>query len=266
MKKIVFIICMLFTVHTVFAYPGRSVFTLSRAIEYALNNSPLIRQAKNEMDIGDYRVRSAKARRLPRLDLLSGMTHSRYPSPVTPISGSPLEGSGFPEFDDTIYDFGVSLTLPLYRGGILERTITIEKIRRSAAKDMYDMSRQELIYNITTVFDKILQLEKLLLASNASVRQLEAHRQNVELFLQAGTVPRVELLKTDTELAHAKQNALMVKNNIESSYELLKALMGFDDMNQEISVADSKGSSGYTRPLMSPYSRPCRRGLITGPS
>lgn len=240
MKKIVFIICMLFAVRTVFADTGISVFTLSQAIDYALQNSPLIRQAKSDMDIGDYRVRTAKAGRLPKLDLISGVTHSRYQSPVTPISGSPLEGSGFPEFDDTIYDFGLSFTLPLYRGGILERTIIIEKIRRSVAKDMYDMSRQELIYNITSVFDKILQLEKLLLASNASVRQLEAHKQNVELFLQAGTVPRVELLKTNTELAHARQNAFMVKNNIESSYELLKVLIGFDDVKQEISVVDSR--------------------------
>ena len=239
MKKIAFIICMLFSLDAALAVAGRSFFTLSETVDYGLKNSPLIRQAKSDMDIGDYRVRTAKAGRLPKLSLLSGVTHSRYQSPVTPISGSPLEGSGFPEFDDTIYDFGLSFTLPLYRGGILERTITIEKIRRSVAKDMYDMSRQELIYNITTVFDKILQLEKLLLASDASVRQLEAHKQNVELFLRAGTVPRVELLKTDTELAHARQNALLVKNNIESSYELLKALMGFDDMKQEISVADS---------------------------
>lgn len=240
MKKIVFIICMLFPANIVFADTGTTVFTLSQAIDYALQNSPHIRQVKSDMDIGDYRVKAAQAGRLPEINFISGVTHSRYATAVTPITGSPLEGSGFPEFDDTIYDFGLSFTLPLYRGGILERTIAIEKIRRSAAKDMYDMSRQELIYNITTVFDKILQLDKLLSASNASVGQLQQHKHNVELFLQAGTVPQVELLKTDTELAHARLNALLVKNNIESSYELLKALMGFDDMDREISLADSR--------------------------
>jgi len=239
MKKIAFIICMLFPMLPAFADTGKTAFTLSEAVDYGLKNSPIIRQAKSDMELGDYRIDSAKAARLPRLDLLSSVTHSRYPSPVTPISGSPLAGSGFPEFDDTIYDVGLSFTLPLYKGGIIERTITIEKIRRSVAQDMYDMSRQELIYNITTVFDKIRQLEKLLSASQATVRQLGAHKRNVELFLQAGTVPRVELLKTDAELAHARQNEIMVKNNIESSYELLKALMGFDDTDREISVADS---------------------------
>jgi len=247
MKKIVFIICMLFTANIVVADTGTTVFTLSQAIDYALRNSPHIRLAKSDMDIGDYRVKAAQAGRLPEINFTSGVTHSRYPTAVTPITGSPLEGSGFPEFDDTIYDFGMSFTLPLYRGGMIERQITIEEIRRSAAKDMYDMSRQELIYNITNVFDKILQLEKLLSASNASVSQLKEHRHNVELFLRAGTVPQVELLKTETELAHARQNALLVKNNIESSYELLKTLMGFDDMDRGISLADS-GNLHWTYP------------------
>lgn len=98
---------------------------------------------------------------------------------------------------------------------------------------MLRMNKQELIYNLTSVYYKIYQLEKLLEATKASVRQLEAHKRNVELFLKAGTVPKVELLKTEVELAHAKQNVLAVKNSLESAYELLKTLMGIEDTNKK---------------------------------
>lgn len=240
MTKITLIICMLFPLHTAVAATGTSVFTLSEVIDYGLKNSPLVRQAKNDMDIGDYSIAIAKAERMPDINFLSGVTHSRYPSAVTPISGSPLEGSDFPDFDDTIYDFGLSFTLSLYKGGRLQRQITIEEMKRSAAEDRYALNRQELIYNVTSVFNKILQLEKLSRANEATVQQLEEHKQNVELFLRTGTVPMIELLRTETELAHARQADMIVKNSIESSYELLKVLMGFDEADKEISVLDNR--------------------------
>lgn len=62
---------------------------------------------------------------MPRLDFNGGATRYRYASPITPISGSPLEGADFPKFDKSIYDFGVSFTLPIYRGGRLDAGVTI---------------------------------------------------------------------------------------------------------------------------------------------
>lgn len=242
MKQALIILCVLVvSVRAVLASQDSSFFSLSEVTEYALQHNPEVIKAQSDLDIGDFNVAIARAERLPTIDLLSNATHSRFQSPITPITGSPLEGSGFPEFDDTIYDFGLSFTLPIYRGGALPRQLTIEKMKKSAAEDRYALNRQELIYNVTSVFNKILQLEKLSGANEAAVRQLEAHKQNVELFLQAGTVPNVELLKTEAELAHARQAAIMVKNSIESSYELLKMLMGFDELDKEISVLDNRG-------------------------
>lgn len=207
---------------------NKSSFTLSEAIEFALKNNPGFIRSGKDVEIETYGISEAKANKMPRLDFNSGVTMYRYSSPITPISGSPLKGSGFPEFDRNIYDFGVSFMLPLYRGGRLDTGVTIAEIKKSIADDMLRMSKQELIYNLTNVYYKIYQLEKLLEATEASVKQLEAHKKNVELFLQAGTMPKVELLKTEVELAHAKQNAIVVKNSLESAYELLKTLMGME--------------------------------------
>lgn len=214
----------------------KTSYTLSEVIEFALKNNPKIIQSGKDVEIGTYGISEAKANKMPLLDFNGGVTRYRYASPITPISGSPLNGSGFPEFDSNIYDFGVSFILPLYRGGRLDAGVTIAEIKKSIADDMFRMSRQELIYNLTNVYYKIYQLEKLLEANEASVRQLETHKKNVEFLLQVGTVPKVELLKTEVELAHAKQNAIVVRNGIESLYELLKTLMGIEDINRKISI------------------------------
>lgn len=236
-KLMIFILLLLLFMSSIaYAEINRTSYTLSDAIEFALKNNPRIIQSSKDVEIGTYWISEAKANKMPRLDFNGGVTRYRYASPITPISGSPLKGSGFPEFDSNIYDFGVSFILPLYRGGRLNAGVTIAEIKKSIAEDMFRMSKQDLIYNLTNVYYKIYQLEKLFDATEASVRQLEAHKKNVELFLQAGTVPKVELLKTEVELAHAKQNAFVVKNSIESSYELLKTLMGIEDINRKISL------------------------------
>jgi outer membrane protein len=236
-RVIILIIYLLSILHSdVFAADNRSFFSLSEVIAYALKNNPGIRQSGNARDIEQLNIQIAKAERMPRVDLNSGITRFRYPTAVTPITGSPLAGAGFPEFDTSIYDIGLSFRMPLFRGGRLERWIDISGIRASISEDMLTINRQELIYNLTSVYFRISLLEKLLSVTEATVKQMEEHRGNVELFLKAGTVPGVELLKTDLELARAQQNALLVRNTLETAYELLKTLMGLENINNDISL------------------------------
>lgn len=229
MRRLMMVLGILSLSGAAFAEVGKDVYTIPELIEYALRNNPGLTAAGMDIDAERYRIEMAKGEKMPKVDFRGGVTRYRYDTPITPISGSPLAGSPFPEFDNNIYDAGVSVTIPLYMGGRLERGVTISEIKKAVAEDAFQMSRQELIYNVTAVSYKVLQLERLLEVSEAAVKQLEAHRKNAELFLQAGTVPRVELLRAEVELAHAGQNAVNVGNSLESTYEMLKTLMGVED-------------------------------------
>ncbi|MFO0753777.1 MAG: TolC family protein [Thermodesulfovibrionales bacterium] len=218
------------------AESGTATYTLSEAVSFALKNNPGVRASGKDIESSSHGIAVAKAERLPTLTLNSGVTRYRYPAPVTPISGSPLQGAAFPEFEKTLYDAGVSFFISLYRGGRLDRGVRIAEISRAIAEDLYRADRQDLIYNVTSTYYKIAQLGKLLGAAEASVEQLAAHKRNVELFLKAGTAPRVDLLKAEAERAHAQQSAIAVRNSRESAYELLKALMGVEGREERISI------------------------------
>lgn len=229
------IICLILVPGQAFASAGKSHYTLLEAIRYALAHNPSLSVSRADVEARGYGIDEAEARRMPRFDIEGDATHSRFDLPITPISGPPTAG-GFPEFDDTIFGAGITATLPLYRGGRLAKGVTAAELRRDIAEESLTLSRHELMFNVTSVYYRIAQLERLLEASEASVRQLEAHRRNVEIALEAGTVARVELLKTEVELAHATQDALIVRNSIRSNYELLRALMGMEDDEGELSI------------------------------
>lgn len=222
-------------------------YTLDAVIRYALKNNPKIRIANKDIETETYGIDSAKADRMPRIDWGGGITRYRYETPLSPIVITlPLtSGTEIPEFRRTVMDTGFSFRLPLFRGGRLHRGVMVAEMRKAVAEDMYKMTRQDLIYNLTSIFHKIAQLEKLYLAHDASVKQLESHKQNVELYLKTGTAPRLDLLKTEVELSHAKENRLVVKNNIASTYELLKTLMGVDNMAAPISIIPRDDSPNH---------------------
>ena len=215
-----------------------SRYTLDSVIRYGLTHNPRVRIAGKDVEVETYGIESARAERMPKLDLGGGVTRYRYDMPLTPIVITfPLTPSELPEFKRTIWDTGLSFKLPLFRGGRLVRNVNVAEMRKAVAEDVLKTTKQELIYNLSSVFYKIAQLEKLLAANDASVKQLEAHKKNVELFLATGTAPRLDLLKTEVELSHAEENRLQVKNSLASAYELLKNLMGMDDMGAGISIA-----------------------------
>lgn len=221
-----------------------STFDLTSAIQFALKNNPSLRSARLGIESERYAIEAAKADRLPRIDLGAGVTRYRYPTALTPIViQPPLTSLELPDFEKTIYDAGVSFRLALFRGGRIMRNIRIAEMRKSVVEDNYASARQDLVYNITSVYNKILQLQRLLKANEATVSQIESHRNTVEQFLRAGTAARVDLLSAEVELAHARQSALLVKNNLESAGELLKNLMGMDDPAASVALVDQAPAS-----------------------
>jgi outer membrane protein len=227
---------------------AQTTFDLDSAIRFALKHNPSLRIAERDVTTEKYGIDSAKAGRMPKVDFGSGATRYRYPTPLTPLvlpstlTLPALIALQIPDFERSIYDVGASFTLPLYRGGRITADIRIAELRKALAQENYRASEQDLIYNVTSVYHKILQLQKLLAANEASVTQLESHRRDVEFFLKSGTVPRLDLLKTEVEVAHAREDVLLVRNNLESAFDLLKDLMGLEEAGATIAVVEPEVS------------------------
>jgi outer membrane protein len=221
-------------------------YTLPSIIRYALKNNPKVRIAGKDVESEGYGLDSAWADRMPRIDLGGGVTRYRWDMPLSPVVITIPLGAGteIPEFRRTIWDTGITFRLPLFRGGRLMRGVRVAEMKQAMASDILRSTRQDLVYNLSSVYYKIVQLEKLYLANDASVKQLELHKRNVEIHLKAGVAPRLDLLKTEVELSHAMEARLQVKNNAASAYELLKTLMGMDDMTTRISISEERKPEG----------------------
>ena len=216
-----------------------SPLDLQSIIEYGVKHNPNLRIAQKSIETEKLGIDAARSDMLPKVNLGSGATRFRYPTPLTPIVIElPLTPNlDLPDFERTIYNASASFTLPLYRGGRIARNLRIARTRKALAEENYAASVQDLIYNLTSTYHKILQLQKLLESMRAQVTQLESHKRDVEALLRAGSAPRLDLLKTDVELAHARDSVIAVENNVQAAFSLHRELMGMDDASPPFSIA-----------------------------
>jgi outer membrane protein len=223
--------------------PEGSRFDLPSLIDYAIKHNPALRISKQNIDYEDQGIRAAQADRMPRIDVTGGYTRYRYDNPLTPIviDRLPLLPSDIPDFEKNVYDGFATFSVPMFKGGRLTRGVTIAELKRSMAGDYHTRNLQELIYNITAVYCKLAQLDELLRAFEAQEKGLQAHRRDVEFFFKAGTAPKLDLLKADTELAGATERRIQTRNNIASARELLRSIIGMDDPG-ELAISFDRAS------------------------
>ncbi len=229
------------------AVAGEEPFTLSSLLAYAVKHNPALRMTQRNVEIEGEGIRAAQADRMPRIDLTGGYTRYRYPAPLTPIviTGLPMLASDLPDFERDIYDGFATFSVPLFKGGRLVRGVAIAELKRSMARDFHTRNLHELIYNVTAVYCKLAQLHELLGACDAQVKGLESHRRDVESALKAGTAPKLDLLKADTELGAAMERRIQTRNSIANTRELLKTLIGMDDPGDPVIIFDDSRSVNF---------------------
>lgn len=212
-------------------------WSLDEIVDYALQHNPGLKYSQKGVEIEGYAVQTAQSNRMPRVDFNSWINRYRYPTPLTSINPAAMASGNLGDlYSDTHLATEIALNIPLYKGGQLVRAVKVAEIKEAMAKDALAQSQQDLVFNLASLYYKIGQLEKARESTRASVDRLEAHRKDVEIYLKAGTVPKVDLLKTEVELARRQQELLAVKNSIESASDLMKTLMGMEDIRTEIKM------------------------------
>jgi outer membrane protein len=217
-------------------------FDLNSAIKFAMAHNPSLKSIKGSTDSEKFTVDAAKSERMPRIDFTAGTTRYKYPTALTPMVIEPpfqsLE-SNLPKFEETIYDGAASFRITLFKGGRIMRNIRIAEMKKSLAEDTYASASQDLAFNVTSVYYKILQLKKLHASQEASVAQLTAHKVKAEQFYHAGTAARLDVLRADTELARGKDGLLVTAHSLASTTELFKSLLGIDDLKTDVVVTET---------------------------
>ena len=209
----------------------RDPMNLAELTQLALKQNPGLQAARMAIDISDQGILAAKGEQFGRINFdVADFTYGPISIPrlgkSVVLDQKQTNSPPDREFNNNIFSFGGSITIPIYTGGRITNQIKLEKLGRELAANRLAQTRDELIFNVASVYYNILKLKDFIRATRKSKEQLLESKRVVQQRFNEGKVARVDTFKVNTRLAEVEQILIRFLNAQEILYGLLDVLLG----------------------------------------
>lgn len=211
---------------------SQRTITLKQAIEIGLSNNSGITAARWDSEAARARRHQAIGQQLPRISLVGSYTHY--------LDNQRLFPAGLPG-DPTLLSKDISsgdivLTFPIFNGGrLVNQTRAAELLYQASAHDL-SRSREELVFNITSIYYTILAQHQVIKSQEFSLNTLEEHVKRIDALMQARKAANVDKLRTEVQLANVHQQLVRERNLIAIQYRILKNLLGTEEYTDTLTL------------------------------
>jgi outer membrane protein len=201
--------------------PGNPL-TLDVAIDTALENNPELIASAHDRAATDARYEAAKGARLPSLSVTGG--YYRYLDEQRLIPARYNGESGV--FSRDTFSSDIILSLPLFTGGKLVNEIQAADLLRQASTHKLARTRNELVFNVSSVFYGILAQHRVIESLDFSKGALEKHLERINHLIVAQKAAKVDRLRTEVRIAELQQRLVRERNVLTLQMQLLSNLLG----------------------------------------
>lgn len=199
---------------------------LQDAMERAFNTNPAITIAGYERDSARANYNAARQSR----GITISANHSTNRSGLDDNVPKPNEtGAWSGTYYKNIHNShsnAITASIPIYTGGKLKGTI-----KQAKAAYLYSAEGVQKAYNdmrstVTNGYFDMLQAGNMQDLGRESVEQLADHLKNVEAQYDVGVVAKVDVLRSQVELANAKQTLIQYENSYQIAEANLNKIVG----------------------------------------
>lgn len=121
---------------------------------------------------------------------------------------------------------GLTASLPIFTGGKLKGTIKQAKANYQYNEVGVQRTYNEMRSTVTDGYFNMLQADNIQKLSAESVTRLEDHLKNVQAQYDVGVVAKVDVLRSQVELANAKQTLIQAENAYQVSEANMNKIVG----------------------------------------
>lgn len=226
------------------AFAGETVeLNLQDAMERAFNTNPAITIAGYERDSARANYNAARQSRGISISGTHRTNRSGYDD------NHWLNGRFSKEIGNT-HANGLSASMPLYTGGKLSGTIKQAEAGYLISEQGVQKAYNDMRSTVTNGYFGMLQADNMQKLGRESVDRLTDHLKNVQAQYDVGVVARVDVLRSQVELANAKQSLIQAENNYQIAEANLNKIVGLP-MDTQLKLDDILVYSPYDKDL--PY-------------
>ena len=191
------------------------VFTLKQTIESAVKANLGLKSSKEETAAALAVKKAQRTHFFPTLSASYEYNRVDAETVTSGITWVPKER----------YNFVTSFSQPIFTGFSLLRQYDIAKLGLDRAQIKEQLVRQDIILDAKNAYFQILQAQKLHDIAQKTVVQIRAQKEVADNFYQVGMTPLNDLLQAQVELANAKQELIVAKNNLDNAESNFNTLL-----------------------------------------
>jgi len=208
-----------------FVFAQTATLTLEEAVEIALENNYQLKQARNNLDLADTRVFSARADFTPSLN--------------ASFSGTRTVGRQFIQedlsFDDrTAYSLSgnVNANFTVFNGFRNIANLRQTRADRASQNELFSRLNETIIFETASRYLQVVLNEELLRIAESSLEASQSQLQQVEAQVEVGSRPTVDLYNQEALVANDELTVIQRENAFETSKAQLIRIM------QDASITD----------------------------
>jgi len=190
--------------------PFSNAMNINQVLDYALENNPAILIAREQLQSQIYSEESAHKNQWPVVSANSSIkqSHSRIVDKTVKSS------------------VGLSLSLPLYKGGSLGTERDTSTDQRLIAEFQMLRAEQSLIKDVKHAFIDIINAKKIHQEEKLSVERLKEHARISRIFFSEAQVWRNDVLQADVSVAQGEKQLITASNDVSRKKAVLNELLG----------------------------------------
>ncbi len=205
--------------------------TLEECVQLALKKNPDLQKQQLSVELAYEDVAEQKSVNYGKLDLVGSYTHYNLPHTLAPLTPASIAfGAADVPTTQDLFGTAVVYEVPLFTGFAQTRAVEAADLQREMAGATLKLSREQLIYNVRTLYVQILSLLAQEKAQASYVLSLQRLYDDITRELSLGRKARIDQLKAAADLKNARASKDRIGGNVRITKAALAALLDLDQI------------------------------------
>jgi outer membrane protein TolC len=197
--------------------------SLMGALNTALQQNAAILKGKNDLEASYGIVVQTRAVALP----LVQATGKYADSEITTLQEPPIPGFSYPQPHQN-WNTGVQIVQSIYDGGKLTAAVRAARITKDQALAQYQTVIADALLATRVAYYDVLLAAQQITVHEASVNLLQKELEDQQHRLDAGTVPKFNVLRAEVAVANERPLLIQARNNYRIAKNNLSNLLGYN--------------------------------------
>ena len=197
--------------------------SLADAVNTALQQNAAILEAQNDLEASHGVVVQTRAIALPHVQATGQYTDEEE----TLLQKIPIPDFSYP-LPHQNWNAGIQIVQDVYMGGRLVAAFKAADATEKQALAQYQTSVADALLNVRLAYYDVLLAAQEVIVHEASVKLLEKELDDQQHRLNAGTVPKFNVLRAEVAVANERPNLIQARNSFRIAKNNLSNVLGYN--------------------------------------